>query len=241
MQEILGTSSYTHGLVLRPVSENALDPQERSCCICYQPFRSTLLTHGGPEVPVRLLCGHVFGESCILSWTLDNSSCPLCRRDVFRTDDHPVDRRISISQDSRADILTAADQLDSHDWDSPAEEQLRETVSSDDIEQLLELYTSNRSIVYSSSQSQTSQGSSKCASDRDLVQHTDEDDTRTALLPHKRLTPSTAALSRPTDTENFDLTELGAQFAILDCHYKQWMDEYLNEPTFDEPSSSIRP
>ncbi|UPX20921.1 uncharacterized protein EKO05_0011132 [Ascochyta rabiei] len=64
---------------------------------------------------------------------------------------------------------------------------------------------------------------------------------RTALLPHKRLTPSTAALSRPTDTENFDLTELGAQFAILDCHYKQWMDEYLNEPTFDEPSSSIRP
>ncbi|KAF9694307.1 hypothetical protein EKO04_007807 [Ascochyta lentis] len=50
----------------------------------------------------------------------------------------------------------------------------------------------------------------------------------------ERSPPATTTQPRPTETFDFNLTELGAQFASLNYQYKQWMNEYLNEPTLDD-------
>ncbi|MCJ1268586.1 hypothetical protein MMC22_008474 [Lobaria immixta] len=92
---------------LEPVRLEDLDPDDRQCAICHQEFRvseDVKLSH----VPVKTICGHVFGEPCIIKWldplcywgltegaqptihVMDtrfiaaaNSSCPTCRRVFF--------------------------------------------------------------------------------------------------------------------------------------------------------------
>ena len=92
---------------LEPVRLEDLDPDDRRCAICQQEFRVSedpKLSH----VPVKTVCGHVFGEPCIIKWldplcywgitegaqpticgmdtsliTAANTSCPTCRREFF--------------------------------------------------------------------------------------------------------------------------------------------------------------
>ncbi|KAI4240736.1 MAG: hypothetical protein L6R40_004981 [Gallowayella cf. fulva] len=58
-------------------SVNELD--DATCYICYKSLR------GGTELPIKLSCGHVFGMTCILTWTLNKrevgkaANCPICR------------------------------------------------------------------------------------------------------------------------------------------------------------------
>ncbi len=49
--------------------------QEDSCTICLEPFRTSR------EEPMRLPCGHVFGLSCLVTWTEPKvlRQCPTCR------------------------------------------------------------------------------------------------------------------------------------------------------------------
>lgn len=72
---------------------------DRTCKICERAYEKgpeystsepwTRLPIPAEEEPVRLVCGHIFGESCIQLWTFpkplgrDCNSCPLCRELVF--------------------------------------------------------------------------------------------------------------------------------------------------------------
>ncbi|KAL2040640.1 hypothetical protein N7G274_006619 [Stereocaulon virgatum] len=54
------------------------------CHICHESF----LSGDEPEVPTRLPCGHICGQSCILKWLspLSNqgkNSCPMCRQTII--------------------------------------------------------------------------------------------------------------------------------------------------------------
>lgn len=35
-----------------------------------------------PHVPLKMPCGHMFGQSCLAEWLRENTSCPLCRVSV---------------------------------------------------------------------------------------------------------------------------------------------------------------
>ena len=58
---------------------------DMSCAICHEPY----LSGERPEVPIRLRCGHIVGQSCILTWakpldqTKHRNTCPICRQQVF--------------------------------------------------------------------------------------------------------------------------------------------------------------
>ena len=79
------TDSISHALI--HIQESAIDPEEHNCTICsimYQCFSSTpLLTDESQEVPVKLMCGHVFGRDCITQWLNENDSCPKCRAHIL--------------------------------------------------------------------------------------------------------------------------------------------------------------
>ena len=79
------TDSISHALI--HIQESAIDPEEQDCAICsimYQCFTSTpLLTDETQEVPVKLMCGHVFGRDCIARWLHENDSCPKCRAHIL--------------------------------------------------------------------------------------------------------------------------------------------------------------
>ena len=92
---------------LEPVGVQDLNPDDRECAICQQGFRVSEYVES-PHAPVKTVCGHVFGKSCIIKW-LDplswwgpvqsaeprdlelityaskdtNTSCPLCRHRFF--------------------------------------------------------------------------------------------------------------------------------------------------------------
>ena len=81
------------------IEDLADDQHDRTCKICEKPYEKgpeyttsepwTRLPIPAEEDPVRLACGHIFGESCIQLWTFpkpfgsDCNSCPLCREPVF--------------------------------------------------------------------------------------------------------------------------------------------------------------
>ena len=48
---------------------------ENSCPICLDDF-----SQGPDHALSTLVCGHVFGRSCIIKWRERDSSCPLCRQ-----------------------------------------------------------------------------------------------------------------------------------------------------------------
>ncbi|KAL8670363.1 MAG: hypothetical protein Q9168_005090 [Polycauliona sp. 1 TL-2023] len=81
---------------LRKITDNCTFPStgellDTRCHICFSdslnPNADT-----GPEIPVRLRCGHVFGMTCLLMWINGSSegrgTCPLCRVVVMQ--DIPV-------------------------------------------------------------------------------------------------------------------------------------------------------
>lgn len=240
MQETIENLAYTHdSSILRPVSEDALDPEERSCCICFEPFGPTLLTQGGAEVPVQLPCGHNFGKACILSWTLTNNSCPLCRSSLFCIDDRSTVRQFSNSEGP--DSADGFSQTEPEDiwlhrsvWDSPEQSHHRGVVSFADIETLIEYYTPDHSNVFHSSQPhQTSIGTIDCAEHRGFCHCGDEENTSNGIVVHERLTSPTTFRTSQVDVEFIDIMEVGSQFADLDYNVSQWMDEYLDEPRVD--------
>lgn len=92
------------------ISRHSLGEEEKECNICYYPFfasrgnleagairnglvprpEKSLEPHEVPfsdlpELPVRLPCGHVFGQMCVLKWVSsgggsgDHPKCPICR------------------------------------------------------------------------------------------------------------------------------------------------------------------
>jgi hypothetical protein len=228
-------ASYTHGNMLRPVSE---DTRERSCCICYELFSPTPSSHGS-EVPIQLPCGHVFGETCILRWTLTNGSCPLCRKDIFVIDGHPANHHLdALNSNPENPTETAHNDiwLDVCVWSNHIENQSQgSSVNVIDVETVTNFHTSDRSTVVRGYQPSTSSQRQCRANHSGLCLCSGEEDTSIAAFSVERLTlPSATAQSRHTSQESLDFLEIGSQFEDLEYRYKQWIDEYLNDPVCDE-------
>lgn len=233
MQEISEQTSYGQSTVLRPMSVDALDPKERSCCICFQPFRPTASSQGGSEVPAQLPCGHVFGELCVLSWTLTNNSCPLCRKGVFGIDDRHAYQHFSNFSNSNSlrSPFTPQDDiwLDEYVWNLSPGCREQDEVSFAEFETLIEFCTRERSTVALDPQHRMSPEELRCAEHRGSCHFTIEENTRNAAVPHRRLTPP-PTISHDTYAATIDLAGTGSQFAELTSCYGQWMYEFLNDP-----------
>ena len=69
------------------VTKARVDVEETECSICKVTFQGFTNTHPSPEEikerPVRLTCGHIFGQLCITEWLGEQSSCPTCRHEVL--------------------------------------------------------------------------------------------------------------------------------------------------------------
>lgn len=79
------TDSISHTLI--HVQRPAINPEEPNCAICSEMYRFVTsahpLTDEIHEVPVKLICGHVFGRDCITRWLHEHDSCPKCRAHVL--------------------------------------------------------------------------------------------------------------------------------------------------------------
>lgn len=64
------------GEVMTRISHNSVPEDERQCPVC----RDDLVPGNEIEHPVRLPCGHIFGDRCIETWFSTNTTCPICRR-----------------------------------------------------------------------------------------------------------------------------------------------------------------
>ena len=71
-------SEFVEGLYT--LSPQQLPEIERECDLCQIPYES--ITGRGREVPIRLPCGHTFGDQCIYQYMSEehnnNNKCPSC-------------------------------------------------------------------------------------------------------------------------------------------------------------------
>ena len=91
-REELGLSTIIRhaGIGMRLISPKNLqilgDEDCDTCDICHEKY----LTGDDPEEPVELKCGHIFGKTCISSWTVGDGvgtphpSCPMCRAELVQ-------------------------------------------------------------------------------------------------------------------------------------------------------------
>lgn len=75
---------------LPTVSITDILPEDRDCGICISPYSSpgnletTPFDNEQADVPVRLPCNHVLGRHCLSLWLSNNTTCPICRHELFR-------------------------------------------------------------------------------------------------------------------------------------------------------------
>lgn len=85
-------ASYVSSLPKVPCA----DLTETECSICREDFDVSLTTDDG-ELPVRLQCGHIFGEKCLLLFlstrATRQNSCPMCRAKLPHLADHASGRQ----------------------------------------------------------------------------------------------------------------------------------------------------
>lgn len=72
-----------------------LDPDNRHCGICREPYETDAsqgeaadvgaIDHAKPEIPLTLPCGHILGSICLETWLTPqrNTFCPFCTQKVF--------------------------------------------------------------------------------------------------------------------------------------------------------------
>lgn len=53
---------------LKPVNLDDIEPENRECDICREPFGPSSDHTTRPEMPVSLPCGHIFGQDCLENW-----------------------------------------------------------------------------------------------------------------------------------------------------------------------------
>ncbi|KAI4648119.1 hypothetical protein J4E93_004530 [Alternaria ventricosa] len=89
------------------------------CGICLDDYSTE-------HVPVQLLCGHIFGDHCIVEQVeaeMPNSNrCPLCRQELFHQENTPV----YVSDESVFD--EADDEAEGEEWEFD-EERYQETLA----------------------------------------------------------------------------------------------------------------
>lgn len=145
-------SFLQHGLT--PLSVRCLNDDE--CWICFQPY---YFDGARPaEKPTQLPCGHIYGKQCILRWTQESNTCPMCRKSLFHnvpwrsSNDNPEVHIVEIEpledwetmlyEQSVAEMIspldTSEDALDSTN-SPPSTEQLTDDFSLEEISPLANL------------------------------------------------------------------------------------------------------
>ncbi|KAK1262974.1 E3 ubiquitin protein ligase RIE1 [Acorus gramineus] len=64
-----------------PVEERVIALEDAECCICISPYEDGVEIH---ELP----CNHHFHSSCIIKWLRINATCPLCKYNILKGNDH---------------------------------------------------------------------------------------------------------------------------------------------------------
>ena len=84
------TKSKTDENKLKTTEEAEQTDDEPECSICLEGFQADGEQRSKRKVVRFQQCGHFFHGECIDRWFAENTSCPMCRRDVldiFRFDD----------------------------------------------------------------------------------------------------------------------------------------------------------
>ena len=84
------TKSKTDENKLKTTEEAEQTDDEPECSICLEGFQADGEQRSKRKVVRFQQCGHFFHGECIDRWFTENTSCPMCRRDVldiFRFDD----------------------------------------------------------------------------------------------------------------------------------------------------------
>jgi hypothetical protein len=63
------------------ITDSFLTMDEENCSICIASFSE--------EKVLKLPCGHKFHSQCIRDWNQANSSCPVCRADIYPREQMP--------------------------------------------------------------------------------------------------------------------------------------------------------
>ncbi|KAK1278483.1 E3 ubiquitin protein ligase RIE1 [Acorus gramineus] len=58
-----------------------LPPEDSECCICLVQYEDGVALHS-------LQCGHHFHSGCIVKWLRINATCPLCKFNILKGDEH---------------------------------------------------------------------------------------------------------------------------------------------------------
>ena len=77
------------------ISLTSIDPEDRDCSICRMPMEDAEDPHDDMDDQHKsaklVICGHIFGESCIVQWLQVSTTCPLCRILVYSEPDAESD------------------------------------------------------------------------------------------------------------------------------------------------------
>ncbi|KAF8088288.1 hypothetical protein N665_0546s0020 [Sinapis alba] len=85
-EKVNGEIRETHGGIMTQLgvdspSERVLSSDEAECCVCLCDYED------GTELR-ELWCRHHFHEACIDKWLSINATCPLCKSNILKTDEH---------------------------------------------------------------------------------------------------------------------------------------------------------
>ncbi|KAF2787403.1 hypothetical protein K505DRAFT_367389 [Melanomma pulvis-pyrius CBS 109.77] len=121
MSPFTSRESFTENGGLTVINPSDLN-DDKICYICLDPYHSPSNVPGELflEDPIRLPCGHIFGSSCILRWTLERNTCPYCRTKLFDTHASPVDSTFfdtSAIVPGGADVYTANTESMDTSWE----------------------------------------------------------------------------------------------------------------------------
>ena len=82
-REIAKRDAVRPGNVLKSLLNSCTQPTyeelkgDHSCYVCTEEYGANL--ERGAELPVKLPCGHIVGQTCLLRWLARRDACPLCR------------------------------------------------------------------------------------------------------------------------------------------------------------------
>ncbi|PPD80938.1 hypothetical protein GOBAR_DD22138 [Gossypium barbadense] len=62
-------------------NEHLLLPEDAECCICLSSYEDGVDLHSLP-------CNHHFHSTCILRWLKTNATCPLCKYNILKRNEH---------------------------------------------------------------------------------------------------------------------------------------------------------
>ena len=73
----LSTDEHEEQFVMDGAKYTKNTQNDDTCVVCLESFDT--------EVTVKLACKHKFHKDCIVRWVTQNTTCPLCKKDILKT------------------------------------------------------------------------------------------------------------------------------------------------------------